>query len=336
MKKVFILFSFAILLLSVGDITAEAAPKRIALMLNGAIGSGDAGYNDVCIHGLKLAHDHYRKSIVTKVYNSNNDEGLRGRLLEEAAANSDLIIIPTPEYIKFLPDLVNKHPKVKIITFEPSLAAGVEEVLFRDEEGGFLAGTLAALLTKREGFSRVNPGGEVGIILGPSSLSMKLFSTGFVAGTRYIDKSVKPIYEYIDDFSDADKGQAAAEKLKKRGADIIFSVAGASGLGVLREAAKANYWVIGVDSEQEIFFPNVVLASVVKRSDYVIATIIDKYLANSLSSGKIPVGVSDGAISLSLWTREAKRNIPLDVRQRIDEIESKIAEGLIIIKAGNY
>lgn len=336
LKKIIAFLSLTMLFVSsVMCFSAEAAAKRIALMLNGAVGSGDASFNDVCIHGLKLARDHYRKSIITKVYNADRNETLFAQLLEEAADNSELIIIPTAEYLNFIPEIQKKHPTVKIVTFEPSPAEGVEEILFKDEEGGFLAGALAAILTKREGFSRANPRGEIGIILGPSNMSTKRFNTGFAAGAWYVDKSVKPIQESIDDFSDADKGRMAADKLKKRGADIIFPVAGASGLGVLQNAAKRNYWVIGVDSEQEVLFPDVVLASIVKRSDYVIATVIDKYMKNSLSGDKVPVGISDGAISLSLWTREAKRNIPLDVRQRMDDIEDKLANGLIIIKTDN-
>ena len=79
-----------------------------------------------------------------------------------------------------------------------------------------------------------------------------------------------------------------------------------------------------------------VLASVVKRSGLVVTKIVENYLGGSLPKDSFSIGLSDGCIDISTWTREAKQSIPVDVREDVDEVAEKIKEGLIVINEKSY
>jgi len=336
MKKIFSIFVFAaVLVLTMhlsGAYPALAAQKKIALVINGVVNAGDYGFNDICIKGLDNSIVRYGKKIAVKVYNAYKADELLPAVLEDAAENSDLVIVTAPEYAESMPEVVKRHPSVKFVTFDKMDVPGVKTVSFREEEGGFLAGALAAMLTKRDGFSRINPQPVIGLLLGKDVPAIRRFKKGYIAGAWYIDPGVTVIYEYTDDFSSFARGHDLAVKLYKEGADVIFTAAGASGLGTMHEAVSSGYWVIGVDTEQETIFPDAVLTSVVKRSERAVNGIIDSYMRGTLDSMDISLGMKDGCIGMSVWTRQSKKNIPSDIRDTLDKIAEKITDGLIIIK----
>ena len=91
-----------------------------------------------------------------------------------------------------------------------------------------------------------------------------------------------------------------------------------------------------MDSELEAEFPNAVLASVVKRSGLVVTKVVESYMSGSLPKDSFSIGLAEGCMDISTWTREAKMNIPVDVREDIDEIAEKIKDGLIVINGQSY
>ncbi len=88
--------------------------------------------------------------------------------------------------------------------------------------------------------------------------------------------------------------------------------------------------------ELEAEFPNAVLASVVKRSGLVVTKVVESYMSGSLPKDSFSIGLAEGCMDISTWTREAKMNIPVDVREDIDEIAEKIKDGLIVINGQSY
>ncbi|MCE5202107.1 MAG: BMP family ABC transporter substrate-binding protein [Synergistaceae bacterium] len=329
-------FVYCLLLLAcISFITASAsfaAPKRIALMLAGSAGDNAYSLNDACIKGLNEVQDRYKKKIASKVYNTYKTRDNLRLMLEKAAGESDLIIIPEPAYYEYMPVILVKYPDVKFVVFDKVNIPGVKEVLFRDEEGGFLAGALAAAMTKREGSSRINPDGKIAILLGRDTLSARRFLKGYIAGAWYIDPGVEVLHDYTKDFGDFGRARDLAMKFREQGADVIFTAAGAAGTGAINEAATSGYWVIGSDTEQEELFPDAVLTSIVKLSDSVMYSIVEKYINGDLEENEISLGIAEKCIDISIWTRTAKTNVPPDVRNKIEEIRDKIARKLIIIR----
>ena len=305
--------------------------KNVALLIDGDP-TLKGGFNYLCISGLKHANERYPNKIVTKVFRADNMTNMTTADAAEAALKwSDLLIVSSPVFTNYLSQAAPAYPNVTIISFDSEKAANIIRINFRDEEGGFLAGALAAQYTQRADAARANADKKIGIVLGVPSVAMDNFKRGFIAGAWYIDKSVKVSVEYSNDYQDGDNARRIALKMVEDGADVIFAVTGNAGRSIVEAAQSHNFWVIGVDSEEETRFPDVVLTSVIKRSGLAVYNVVERYVSRTQIED-LSLGVKEDCISLSTWTRESKDNIPADIRKKMEEIDERLEGGLIIIK----
>lgn len=335
MKRILCMFVFLFLVVFRTD--SCGAAERVALMLEGADPKAlPNSFNGLCYSGLEKAGERYGKRIQTKVYNSYGDDNILAPLLRSASSESDLVIVTSALYVPALKEMKNDFPECSYIVFDSRGIEGVTNIVFREEEGGFLAGALAALMTQQSGIERINDEKVIGIILGEKVPPAQRFYLGYKAGSWYASPEVEVLCEYTGSFTDGSKVEAAAAKLSGMGADVIFCAAGPASNGAIRNAERGGYWCIGVDSELETEFQNAVLASVVKRSGLVVTKVIESYMSGSLPKDSFSIGLAEGCVDISTWTREAKMNIPIDVREDIDEIAEKIKDGLIVINERSY
>lgn len=320
-----------LLMLFVLSGTAYAAPKRVTLLLNGSI---EQEFNKMCVSGLQNAKKRYIRDITYKVHtteSSPEQEELRA-VLDKAMSSSDCVIVVGYAYNGLLNEYSLKYPNVSVFCFNSRPNSNVTKVTFKEEEGGFLAGALAAMMTSAEGVPRIkNESHKVGIILGRELENTKNFERGFRAGAWYTDPKTEVLCEYTGSFDDLDATAKAARAMNSSGADVIFCAAGYAGHGAINIADELGIWIIGIDTEQEKKHPDAVLASVIKRIDFAVFQTVTFFVKKE---GDVMrrLGIKEGCIDISLWTREAKKNIPLEIRERIIEISDKIEEGLIIIK----
>ncbi len=313
------------------------AAERVALMLEGADPkAAPSSYNALYFQGLEKARERFGKRIQTQVYNSYSDDAVIEPLLRSAASESDLVIITSVRYVTPLMKIKEEFPDCSYVVFDARAVSGATNIVFREEEGGFLAGALAALMTSVSGLERIDDGKTIGIILGEKVPPAERFLLGFRAGARYAAPEVKTLREYTGSFTDGARALAAAGRLRAHGADVIFCAAGPASLSVIRGAESGGWWCIGVDSELEIEYPDTVLASVVKRSGLVVSRTVEYFLNGELPKGVFSLGLAEGCIDISTWTREAKANIPVDVREYVDEVAEKLRDRLIIINGKSY
>ena len=331
MRKSFCTLLFLFLLMFTAS--ACAAPKTVALLTPSESYDSDNGFIDSCINGAEYAQKRYHNKLSVKIYKLGENGKSPEELVRAAASSSELIISVTPEYNKPLAEL-RKSDKNKIIaTFDHIEAEGIKEIYFRDDEGGFLAGALAAMAATSYNFPNMRKTGKIGLLLGADCTSVERFRTGYIAGSWYIDPDVEVITQYVGNFTDAAKASEITDTMHKMGAEVIFTAAGGAGLGAIERAKAGGYWVIGVDTEQEKKHPNAVLTSIIKRSGSAIFKTIDNYMKGTLQSmDYISLGLSEGGIDISTWNRESKNNIPLAIRNKLNDIEDKLANNLIIIK----
>ena len=138
----------------------------------------------------------------------------------------------------------------------------VQSILFKEQEGSFLVGLLAAKASKT---------GKVGFVGGMDIPLIHKFSCGYVQGVRYADPKAEVLQNMTGTtgaaWTDPVKGGELAKSQIDRGADVIYHAAGATGVGVLRAAADAGKLGIGVDSDQNGLFPGHVLTSMLKHVD---------------------------------------------------------------------
>jgi len=328
MKK----FAVALILLLCFATCSFAAHKNVALVVSGKTKDKNAPeFINTCMSGLKMAKHRYVRSLSVKLFEIKNYGNSVKDTFEQASKWANLVIVP--EHITDnLASIRRDYPNVNYIAFGEGNIDGVRSIKFRDNEVGFLAGVLAVNALDNDKDARVRVSSKVGCILGPDIEPIREMKSGFITGVWYCDKTINPLFEQVKDFNDRQAVAEAARRLHAQGVNVIFTAAGEAGLGASEIAEKEGFWTIGVDTEVERLYPKGVLASVVKRTDYVIDTAIDLYMQGKLlNNNSVSIGARDEVIGISFWTREAKNNVPLSIRKKVSHIEEKLIEGLVVL-----
>ena len=194
-----------------------------------------------------------------------------------------------------------KHPDTRFLLIDsplldaqskPYTLPNVQTVIFREHEGSFLAGALAALASKT---------GKVGFVGGMQIPLIKKFEAGFIAGVKTINAQsadgAKRVY--TGSFDNSSAGKRAALDLYNQDVDIVFHAAGADGLGVIQAAKEQNKLAIGVDSDQAHLAPQNVLTSMVKQVDYAIYNAVKAVVEKKFQAGDTSLGLKEGGVGLS-------------------------------------
>jgi basic membrane protein A and related proteins len=204
----------------------------------------------------------------------------------------------------------------------------VVSIMFKEQEGAFLAGATAALMTKSN---------KIGFVGGMEIPVIERFHAGFVAGVEAVNPDITVDVQYTGSFGKAELGKAQANRMYSSGVDIIFHAAGATGNGVFSEAKErksanpdANIWVIGVDSDQyeegQVGDDNVTLTSLLKRVDIAVKDIAELARDGKFPGGEVKTyGLAEDGMSLT----DSRGAIPEDVSAQIDAFKEKIANGEI-------
>lgn len=293
---------------------------------------GDMSFWDTALDGLNRLDD---EGVHTRLYECHSNPAAYESVIGKAMNDCDLLFVAGPEFDCFIDSLAQGKPDSDIVCldFEHSGSPNVSSVAFHEEEGSFLAGILAGIMTSRTDVRSTASDREiVGFVGGYDVPVIRRYLTGFRQGVWHVNPEATVLVDYVDSWTSFSAGRDAALKQYRAGADIIFHAAGGSGLGVIQAGRQSGRYVIGADSEQEKFARGVVLASVVKRLDDVIYSMACSYIDGTYKRGvTYRQGLAEGAIGLSYWTEEAKLAIPPDVISTIVEAEKEIKSGKIIV-----
>ncbi len=254
-------------------------------------------------------------------------------LIEKEHVN--LIIAPSIIYRRAIDNIAHLYPDTQFVLLDvlaKKLANdNVTSVIFAQHEGSFVVGALAAKMTLTR---------NIGFIGGVNVDVIKAFLNGFREGIEYVDPKIKLHVEYVSllpdfsGFASPEKGAKIANRLYKKDIDIIYSVAGGTGNGIIQSAKENKKYVIGVDSNQDHMAPGYVLTSMMKRWDRSIEFIYQKYTSNQLSGNKVfELDYKKGGVGITDF-EFTKDKIPEEVLVEILDIEKKISSGSIVVS--NY
>ena len=220
----------------------------------------------------------------------------------------------------------NKFAIIDSVVDQPNVAS----VLFKEQEGSYLAGVAAALMTKSK---------KIGFVGGMESDVIERFEAGFLEGVKAVDPSIKVDVQYTGAFDKAELGKTTANRMYSSGVDIIFHAAGGTGNGVFAEAKELKtknpdsyVWVIGVDSDQyeegAVGDTNVTLTSMLKRVDIAVQNLSKLAMEDKFPGGETTVyGLAEEGVALA----DSRGAIPEDVLAQIDEYAKKIADGDVVV-----
>jgi basic membrane protein A and related proteins len=201
----------------------------------------------------------------------------------------------------------------------------VQSILFREEQGTFLAGALAALATSSNTIGFIG-GMDIGLIA--------KFSCGYIQGARYVAPDIKVLKNYIGStlnaWNDPSKRIELAKSQIERGADVLFAAAGGSGSGVYLAAHEAGILAIGVDSNQNALQPGNMLSSMVKRVGLAVYQSVKSFQSGQWHAGRINYDLSNNGLEL---VRDADNQwlYLAEYYQQIQAIKQQIISGAIII-----
>lgn len=334
MKKIILfLFALNVLVISCGEKENSATKEdqiKVAYLINGAL--GDQAFYDSGQDGMDRIAEDFNAEIITI---ENNFDPARYPQSMEALIKwgANVVFIMPYGFEDLLVEYVAKYPDIKFICIEPVVkASNLVSVDFREDEGAFLAGAVAALMTTNTSIKNINSDKVIGMISGDDSPVVLEFLDGYKKGAAYIDKEIEVKNTFIGDWSDPIKGKQAANQLYAQNADVVFQVAALTGMGVLEAAKENDKYAIGVDKNQNAVQPGNIPTSMIKDVGETIYFLYEKYLDNTLpKEGIIEAGVKEGIIYLAIddYTKDI---LPENAIVIIEDIKQKIYNDEIILK----
>ena len=248
------------------------------------------------------------------------------------------VIVTGNAMTELLNRIAPQYPDRRFINFDTPVSeppANVYSMFYATNDIGFLAGTVAALVTT----SRLPLSKEdsiVGFLGGMDIPGINDFLVGYIEGVGTIDPAINVLISYAGDFSDPARGKELALIQYNAGADVIYNVAGGTGLGLLDAAREVDAYAIGVDSDQALLFSQTdpekaehIVTSTVKRIDRAILRAVRMHQEGTLAYGTHErLGVSEGGVGLAK-NRYYTAIVPEDIRARIERIEERLIAGEI-------
>jgi basic membrane protein A len=311
-----------------GTISSTAADKPVALIIAQG-GLGDQSYND-------LAYAGFKKAI--------KETGLEGKPVESKdvvaqatdilrrASDADFGLIVDLEYSHGEPLLAvaKDYPDTDyVILNQVREGKNIASVLFQEQEGSYLAGTLAALVTTDTSIKGINDKPIIGVIGGTKSAGIDKFIAGYIQGAKAANPKVEVKVAYSNNFGDPAIGLQMTKAMFEEGADIVYQVAGGTGMGVIQAAKEAGHYAIGVDTDQDGIAPGAVLTSMVKRTDIAVETMVKDYAGGKFPGGQtVTFGLKENGVGLSDM-KYTKDLIPAAILKKVEEAREGILSGKI-------
>jgi basic membrane protein A len=328
MKKITVLF--LLLIMFVGSTQALANGPKIAIVSQDAI--GDRGFTDMAYSGIKKAAENL--NIDYKVLECHSDPSTAQDTLNAAASQFDIIfLVPGYFFDKQLEKVVKKYSdKTYVYIDGKSKLENVKSVIFKQNEGAFLSGALAALLTEETSLDMINKEPKVGFVGGADWPVIRDYQTGFEQGAEYVNSDIEIVSKYAGTHYDPSKGKKTAYITTENGADVIFQAAGPTGIGVLQAAKEYEFYAIGVDTDQGYLQPGYIVSSMLKRVDTAVYNIIENFANNKSLQSTYIFNVENEGIGIA-ENQYYRDIVPEEIQKRMNEIKEKIINGKIKVKS---
>lgn len=310
---------------------------KVVLLIAGTL--GDKSFFDAANNGLNLVKSELGAQ--TKVIEMGTDKTKWEPTYQDIAAQDwDIIISGGSEITEMFNATAEMHPDKKFINYDTDIEdapANVYAMTYATNEVSFLAGAVAALATKSD-LPNANPENVIGFVGGMDIPGINAFLVGYIQGAQYVDPNVKVAVSYAGDFVNPAKGKELSLIQYNSGVDVIFNVAGATGLGIFEAAKDKTRYAIGVDSDQGALIQetdkakgDLIITSAIKKIDTAILGAVKNAHEGNLEFGKRQVmsfdqdgvGIAENDIYKSIFNE--------DMQKQIEDIKQKLAKKEIAV-----
>ncbi len=307
---------------------------KLGLVTNAAGTIRDGTFNEISYVGASLAARDFRLDFAYKETIEDKDYPIA---IDRMVADGRNIIV-TVGFQMGTDTLAaaKKYPNVKFLGVDQSsdndnVPENFVGLLFREDQGGFLAGALAGMMTKTN---------VVGAVGGLKIPPVERYLAGFKNGARYVHPDVTVLAEFTSGFDKRDEGCGKAEDMIGKKADVIFGAGGLTGSSAIACAAAKGILVIGVDQDEfRTTFASGksddrILSSAVKRVDTGVYNAINDVLTGKFKSGAQVLSAAECGITYAPF-HKANESVPAEVQTRLEAIWRALAGGTLSTGAEN-
>lgn len=304
-----------------GPPPSEAGKVHVGIVFDSG-GKDDRSFNAAAWEGVKRAAKDL--PIVLRDAEPGDPTSLEPAMRAFAERGYDLMIGIGFAQAPIVEAVAKDYPKLNFAIVDGVVdLPNVASLVFKEHEGSYLVGMIAARTTKT---------GVLGFVGGMDVPLIHRFATGYEEGARAVRPDIRVIPNFVGvteaAWNNPGKGKELAMAQIGKGADIIFAAAGNSGLGVFDAVEQRDKFVIGVDSNQNWVKPGHVLTSMVKRIDNAVYTIIQDCVGGKFVGGIHVYGLEDGGIGYAMDQYNEKL-IPQSVLTEVEAAKEKIIRGEI-------
>ena len=313
-----------------GGESGSSSDVRPGLVLDVG-GLGDDGFNDSAYAGLKRAEKDF--GVKGDYLESTAPTDYTDNLTQLAENGFDPVIAVGFLMTEDLTTVSKQFPDTQFAIVDSVVdTPNTMDLVFREQEGSYLAGIVAGLMTQ-EKTEYTNPDDKVvGFLGGQTGPLIGKFEAGYVAGVESVCPDCKVLVQYAgaspEAFNDPAKGKEISLQQIDQGADVIYHASGNTGAGLFEAASDEKIFAIGVDLDQAKLFPkDPILTSVVKRVDNAVYQTIDDVSKGGEPKGTtVDRGLKEKGISLAPFGRFDK-DVPQKVKDEVETARNDIIAG---------
>ncbi|MES2323080.1 MAG: BMP family ABC transporter substrate-binding protein [Pseudomonadota bacterium] len=301
--------------------SASAADPKLGILFD-AGGKHDKSFNQSAFEGAERFKKETGIGYIEA--QASSDTQAEQFLRNMARKKLDLIAAVGFSQTQAVQKVAQEFPNVRFVLID-AIAKGnnVNSILFKEEEGSYLVGVAAALASKSK---------KVGFVGGMDIPLIRAFNCGYVQGAKATDPKIEAFANMVGTtaaaWNNPAKGGELARAQFDRGVDVVFAVAGGSGMGTIQTAKDKGKLAIGVDSNQNYIHPGTMLTSMVKHVDLAVYDSFMQMKNGTWKAGISYKGLKEGGVEWAL-DKDNRKVVTPEMEKRINEAKANIISGKI-------
>jgi basic membrane protein A len=304
-----------------GSANAAAGAPKLGIVYD-AGGKFDKSFNQSAAEGI----ERFKKQNGINVFEAQASSDTQAEQVLRGLARKklDLIISVGFSQTQAVQKVAAEFPAVHFVLIDGTAnGKNVNSILFKEQEGSYLVGVAAAMAAKS---------GKIGFVGGMDIPLIRAFECGYAQGAKAVNPKIDIQQNMVGTtaaaWNDPAKGGELARAQFDRGADVVFAVAGGSGLGVLQMAKTKGKLAIGVDSNQNDIQPGSVLTSMVKNVGNATYDALMQAKAGQYGSGVTYKGLKEGGVDWAL-DKNNRAVVSAAMEKRVSQAKADIISGKI-------
>jgi basic membrane protein A len=285
-------------------------------------GKFDKSFNEAAFNGMERWKKETGKNYLEfEVSNESQREQAIRRMAEKGASP---IIAMSFSQASAIEKVAKEFPKLKFAIIDMVVdLPNVQSVVFKEQEGSFLVGMMAAMASKT---------GKVGFVGGMDIPLIRKFECGYEQGAKYANPKAEVFQNMTGTtgaaWNDPARGGELAKAQFSKGADVIFAAAGGTGMGVYQAAKDGGKLAIGVDSNQNHIQPGTMLTSMLKRVDVAVYNVSKNH-----TPGMSVLGLKEDGVGYAI-DKHNEKLVSADMKKKVEAAKADIIAGKI--KVADY